>query len=379
MLITNPAKPQKAIAGLFSGRKIFCSPQAEPIYNNLLELAKSGNHWARLAVRSIIGLTAGRLNKDNIYIEKKQSLAYGKGAFHLVLPGVMVSLEELPNSSFILQRIKIDNNYQRLQEKSMKPGLWRVNENKDTIPELQKNGMIRNKEYRPVVITDMVEDDARTIANITRKNIANKKDAMIKDIARTQGFDMHYTRGGGGIVGLKPAQSALATAKDSEITRSAVMLARTMYQARHIEGVLWYSDWGGSAVLTRAMEILDREKNVSLKNHMIFLNRPTTKASYAIELAGKLDIIPQAKGKNTGLHYKELKGNILVSNVGANKDALLGTLGLAGFGVGAAGATTALATASLTSAGILGATGAMFFVGATIKSAMKNFKGKNYK
>jgi len=52
---------------------------------------------------------------------------------------------------------------------------------------------------------------------------------------------------------------------------------------------------------------------------------------------------------------------------------------MAGFGVGAAGATTALTAVSLTSAGIVGVTGAMFFVGATIKSAMKNFKGKNYK
>jgi len=85
------------------------------------------------------------------------------------------------------------------------------------------------------------------------------------------------------------------------------------------------------------MEILSHEKNISLTNHVIFLNRPNTKKT------------------------------------------LVGTLAMAGFGVGAAGATTALATVSLTGAGFVGAAGAMFFVGATIKSAMKNFKGKNYK
>ena len=377
MLNSNPSNPQKAIAGTFSGRRILCSPQAAPVYENLVKLAKSGNHWARIAVRGITGLISGRLNNENIYIEKKQSLAYGKGAFHLVLPGVMASLEELPNGSYIVQRIKIDGNYQRLQEESKKPGLWRVYQTNRT-PEIQKDGRILNKEYRPVVITDMVKSNVRDIADITRENI-NKKEGMIKNIAEIQGFDMHYTPGEGGIVGLKPAKSALATVKDAAITRSAMLLANTMYQARNIEGVLWYSDWGGSGVLTRAMEILDREKNISLETHMIFLNRPTSKASYAIELAGKLGIKPQAKGKNTGLNYKELKGNIFVSDVGADKGTLAGTLAVAGFGVGAVGATTALATVSLTGAGVVGATGAMFFVGATIKSAMKNLKGKNYK
>lgn len=381
MLTANQLKPLKATSNTSisgqAGKRVLCSPQALPIFNNLVKLAKNGNHWAGLIVRGIQGLSSGTLDRDNIYIEKKKSLAYGNGAFHIVLPGVTASLEKHPNGSYILQRIKTDNNYQKLQQDSEKPGLWRVDKNTNTTPDLQHEGMILDKEYRPVVISDMANADAGDVANTIRTNIA-KTDGMIKDVAKIQGFDMHYTPGDGGIVGLKPAKKALATARDSDITQSAMLLANTMFQARNIEGVLWYSDWGGSAVLTRAMEILHHEKNISLENHMIFLNKPTTKANYAIELAGKLGITPNAKGKKTGLHPKELKGNILVSDVGANGDTLAGTLKTAGFGIGVAGATFAVTTVALTAPAIVGVTGAMFFVGGAIKSAITNLKGNNY-
>jgi len=147
-----------------------------------------------------------------------------------------------------------------------------------------------------------------------------------------------------------------------------------MYQARNTEGVLWYSDWGGSAVLTRAMEILHREKNITLGNHSIYMNRPTTKASYALELGEKLGLTPNAKGMKTGLNYKEVVGNILVSDVTAS-----GSLKTTAFGIGTAGAAFAIAGASVTVSGLVGIAGAMFFVGSAVKSGTKNLSGKKYK
>jgi len=328
-----------------------------------------------MVVRGIEGLSAGKLHLDNIYIEEKKSLAYGKGALHIVLPGVTASLEELPNGSYILQRIKADDNYQKLQGDSEKPGLWRVNKNKLIEPEIQHDGMILNEKYRPVVITDMANDDARDIAIITRDDLVTI-DGTVKNMMQNNGFDMHYTPGGSGIVGLKKAKSALATSKDANIMQSAMLLANTMYQARNTEGVLWYSDWGGSAVLTRAMEILHREKNITLGNHSIYMNRPTTKASYALELGEKLGLTPNAKGMKTGLNYKEVVGNILVSDVTAS-----GSLKTTAFGIGTAGAAFAfaIAGASVTVSGLVGIAGAMFFVGSAVKSGTKNLSGKKYK
>ncbi len=361
--------------GPSNGKRVLCSQQALPVFNNLLSLAKSGNHWAGLVVRGIQGLNSGKLHKDNIFVEKKKSLAYGKGAFHIVLPGVTASLEELPNGTYVLQRIKADGNYQAMQQQSMRPGLWRVDADKRVEPTLQKDGKILNKEYRSVVIADMATDDAKKVATETRKDLV-KINRTISSMVKKQGFDMHYTSGDGGIVGLKNAKKALATAKDTDIVQSATLLASTMNQARNIEGVLWYSDWGGSAVLTRAMEILLHEKNISLEKHSIFMNRPTTKANHAMELGKKLGLTPTAEDINAGLNYKEMVGNILVSDVGVS-----GTLKTTAFGVGATSTALTMAggaTAAAGVAGIVSVAGAMFFMGSAIKSGAKNFSGKKY-
>ncbi len=357
--------------GPSNGKRVLCSQQALPVFNNLLSLAKSGNHWAGLVVRGIQGLNSGKLHKDNIFVEKKKSLAYGKGAFHIVLPGVTASLEELPNGTYILQRIKTDGNYQAMQEASAKPGLWRVSKN--LVPAFQGDGAALNKEYRPVVITDMAKDDIKNIAKFAHNELI-EVDGTIKNMVKDYGFDMHHTPGEGGIVGLKKAQSALATSKETVVTQSAILLANTMYQARKVNGVLWYSDWGGSAVLTRAMEILHYEKNISLSNHSIYMNRPTTKANYALELGEKLGLTPNAKGKNTGLHPKEIVGNMLFSDV-SKKGAFKATA----FGFGVAGAAFSLAGATATIAGGIGVVGSLLFVGNAVKDGATNLKGKQYK
>lgn len=378
MLQTNHLKPRPGttnptIAGNAGGKRVLCSNQALPIFNDLVKLSRSGNHWAGIIVKAITGLSAGKLHLDNIFIEEKKSLAYGKGAFHLVLPGVTASLDELPNGSYILQHIKTDTNYQILQEQSQKPGLWRVRNKINLKPELQKDGMILNKEYRPVVISDMATSDAIKISKIARNDLI-KTDGTIKNMVRDHGFDMHHTPGGSAIIGLKKAKKALSSSKDKDIVQSAMLLANTMYKARNINGVLWYSDWGGSAVLTRAMQILHKEKGIKLDKHSIFLNRPTSSPKQAIELAEMLGITPNADGKNTGLHPSEIRGHIAYTDVTAG-----GTLKATGFGLSAAGATFAFAGASLTTSGIVGLAGGMFFVANTVKSSAKNLKGKQYK
>jgi len=384
MLHANRFKPKDGkalttISGATSGRRVLCESQALPQFNNLVSLAKQGNYWAGLVVRGIQGLNSGRLSKDNIYIKKQVGLAYGKGAFYVVLPGVTAILEELPNSGYVLKHLHADTNYMQMQEASQRPGLWRVNADLDQSPDFIADGKILNKDFRPVAIPDMtVVREMRDLSKIIGEQLG-EANGTIKSMVRQQGFDMHYTPGGSGIVGLKKASRAIATSRDKQITESAILLANTMYRARNIEGVLWYSDWGGSAVLTRAMQILTREKGLeALKGHSIFLNRPTSSPQQVEKLARELKITPLDKGKKTGLTRDEIRGHIIHTEIGFNKTTAMGALTTTGFGIGAASAGVGLATAALTATGVLGVAGGLWFVATALKDGAAALKRKKY-
>ncbi len=373
------------IAGKKAGKRVLCSQQALPIFNDLVKLANNGNYWAGLIVNGINGLTVGRLAKDNIYIEKKAGIAYGKGAFYLVLPGVTATLEDRPDGTYMLMYLKADTNYMALQEDSMEPGLWRVKANERDKPDFQHDGQILEKDYRPVVITGMASDDPHVTAGAIRKDLI-ETDTTMKRIVQGDGFDMHYTRGTGSIVGLKKASKALAGSRDREIVKSAILLANTMYQARNIKGVLWYSDWGGSAVLTRALQILSREKGLKeLKKHAIFLNRPTTSDKEIKDLAKQLGL--ESSEKKTGWTLDEIQGHILHIEVGANKETGKSLVSATGQGLSVAGASYGIAGAMLAVAGsaitlpgsmVLGLAGGLFTVAGLVRTAGKKLKSKKY-
>jgi len=371
-IISKPGTTSAVIAGNSAGVRVLCSPLALPIYNSLVDLAKT-NHWARLVVSGISSLSSGRLHMDNIFVKTGAGLAYGRGAFYVVLPGVTATFELLDNGSYILQHIKADSNYLELQKASQRPGLWRVDKNADIKPEFQQDGMILNKEYRSVMIPDMATDDVRKVAQAARADL-NRTNDTVKHMVEMNGFDLHHTPGTSGIVGLKKARDAMACEKDKDIVNSATLLANTMFKARHINGVLWYSDWGGSAVLTRALLILHNEKGIKLDNHAIFMNRPTSSPKQAIELAEKVGIKPLGAGRKTGLRLDEIRGHIIYTDI-----TLVGTLKTTGFGVSAAGAAFGFTGASLTTSGVVGLAGAMFFLGTMVNAGTKNLKAKQYK
>lgn len=381
-----PGTTDAVIAGNSAGVRVLCSKQALPVYDNLVKLAKT-NHWARLVVSGICGLSSGRLNSKNVFVDKKAPIAYDKKFFYVVLPGVTATFKELDNGSYILQHLNADTNYVELQKATERPGLWRVYKDIDRKPDVVENGMIKNEKYRPVMIPDMSIDDPNTIALASHDDLIQVNDT-IASMVRNDGFDLHYTPGGSGIVGLKRAEEALAGAKNRDIVKSATLLADTMFKARDIEGVLWYSDWGGSAVLTRALQILVREKGVKLENHSIFLNRPTSKPKQAIELAKLLGLQPLGKGKKTGLRMDEIRGHIMHTDVtwaGVKKAGKIsaGAAG-AGFALKEVGAVavagiTAGGSMVLPAAGAVGLVGAMYFIGDAIKAGKINFKSKKYK
>jgi len=359
------------IAGKSAGRKVLCSPQALPVFDSLVSLANGGNYWARLIVQGIRGLTSGRLHMDNIYVQQETNLAYGRGVFYVVLPGVRATLEDREDGTFVLQTLQADMGYMQGQGMFRKPGLWRVKDVEGNLdPVFQEDGAILRKEYRAVVIADRASDAPQDVARLIRDDLV-KTDSTIRMMTDRSGFDMHYTPGKG-VVGLKSARKALGTEQDKEIVESAVLLANTMHKASSIPGVTWFTDWGGSAILTRALQILSHEKSVTFDSHRIVLNRPTTSSSQAIKLANDLKI--QITEKRSGLTPKEIFGNHLHSDI-----SLKGAAKTSVFGLSTAGAAFSIAGASPSIAGIVGFAGALYFVGSTMVAGTKALSPKKYK
>lgn len=359
------------IAGKSAGRKVLCTPQALPVFNALVSLAGSGNYWARLIVQGIRGLTSGRLHMDNIYVKKETNLAYGRGLFYVILPGVRATLEDCADGTFTLQTLQADLAYLQGQAENAKPGLWRVGPDVDKRPTFVEDGAVLKKEFRPVVIADRTTTTPEQVADVVRNNLV-KTDQTVKGMVEHSGFDLHYTPGRGGVVGLKSTKNMLRTEQDKEIVESATLLANSMYRASRTPGVIWFSDWGGSAVLTRALQILSNEKSVQFEKHRIVLSRPTTSSSLAVKLAKGLKI--ELTEKKMGLTPKEIVGNHLHTDIswkGAFKTAV--------YGVSGAGAAFSIAGVGPTAAGIIGFAGAMYFVGTTVVSGAKSLTPKKYK
>lgn len=145
-----------------------------------------------------------------------------------------------------------------------------------------------------------------------------------------------------------------------------------MYKASSIPGVVWFADWGGSAVLTRALQILIHEKSADFKGHRIVLNRPTSSSSLAVKLARELNM--DLVEKRAGLTPKEIFGNHLHADVSFKGLAKTSVLGLS-----TAGAAFSIAGVGPNVAGAVGLAGALYFVGTTMVAGAKSLTPKKYK
>lgn len=302
---------------------------------------------------------------------RKRILRMVGGLFYVVLPGVRATLEDRADGTFVLQTLDADLAYLQAQKDRAKPGLWRVKEDSVTF---QEDGAVKREKNRMVVIADRAADTPAQVAKYVRAAL-EKVDNTLKMAVAHSGFDLHYTPGSG-IVGLKSARKALDSGQDKEIVESAILLANAISRVSSVPGVTWFSDWGGSAVLTRALQILSNEKSVSLENHRIVLNRPTTSSSLATKLAKELNV--ELIEKKVGITPKEIVGNHLSSGVS------LKGMGQAGvFGISAASAAFSViepgAGFIAIAAKAVGFAGAMYFVGASVVSGTKNLSGKKYK
>lgn len=285
MFSNTPAKPETQIAGQHSGKPVTITPQAEPIYRELAKLAQSGNYWAQITVNGINQLAAGRLHQNNIFIKPGAAHRGGTEEFVVILPGCKVTAEKLANDGYKILHFEADLNYSELVDRQERPGLYEAYQSRRGWTTSQnRNGTIKNEKNRLVAICDSGHDRADKAANSAAPRLAAAPFSGGSFRLSSDGFDLHYTPGENRIGGLKSYKHAIRPLQNQELHESALLLARTMYEARDQKGIGWVSEFGGSAILTQALKIL-ADQGVTLETHTAFLFRPTSSPNEAVKAA----------------------------------------------------------------------------------------------
>lgn len=391
--LTKPAPQNVVIAGKTCGIRVKCAPGVLDDYKKLEALSSKGNHWARLIIKGIGELSSGRLHMDNVFTKSGPGIAYNRGAFFVSLPGVFATFEDIGDGSYLLTHLKADEAYFENQKIFKNPGLWKVMKQGDRwTPEFVESARISKIENNPyVVISDRGFSSPTSAAAYASASLESVNDT-VKRLISKQGFHLHFTPGKAKIGGYRNCMEALRSETRESLRASAQLLAYTMREARDIENVQWFSDWGGSGVLTQAMRILADQKT-NLSDHTVLLNHPTTRPSIALNLARQLSLEPFEKGQIKSHSPSELVGRLIifdgvVSSVQRLKsdpnyetkhialDAGKNAAGLGNFVVGGIGALGAagLVGGAIAGAPVVAAAGATFFVFGVLKGTYNALK-----
>lgn len=290
----------KIVAGKTAGIKVAVTPNHANTYAQLERMAIGGNHWARVCVASINGLTSGHM-KSNVFVE-----ADGAGKFPvytLAAPGVLIQFRKRSNSDYVIFNMVVTDtsDYLDSQKNLKKPALYSVKKSKDElIPTLVPSGNITPEKHRVVTISDRGIYPADTVGSCEDAASASPR----SQFSKLNGFDMHFTPGKAQIGGLRRLDQANNAVACSEIRESAQLLARTMMNAKSTEGVAWVAAEGGSGVLTQAMHSL-KELNFrfdpNIDKHIVFLYDPRTNLVKAEQLAR--DIGLKFERKSNSVNY----------------------------------------------------------------------------
>jgi hypothetical protein len=357
------------IAGQHSGKPVKITPAAKPIYDNLVKLARDEtNYWAQITVKAINELAAGRLHQSNIFVKPGAVHRNGTEEFVMILPGCKVTCEKLDADGFRILYFEADIHYGEAIKSGAKPGLYTATraDNKWKTKN-QKSGYIESKEDRLVAICDSGYESPTNAATIAAPRLGEAPMSGGGFRVNNNGFDLHYTPDEKRIGGLKNYRNAIRPNQNTELHESALLLARTMYQAKDIKGVAWISEDGGSGVLTQAMTILAAQ-GVQLPNHTAFLFNPTTSPNVAVKAAHAIGLTLDRKFTKTRM--ANVVGNRdqleMIGNRWKNKDDSLTAL--------QAGADTLAHGMSLQGLGITaGTVAAAVGVGMTAPAALTAF------
>ncbi|MFD1217126.1 hypothetical protein [Microbulbifer celer] len=301
------------VAGQNSGKPVTITPQAEPVYHELVKLARRGNHWAQITVNGIRQLAAGRLHQNNIFVKPDAVHRDGTEEFVAIFPGCKVTAEKLSSDAFRVLCFEADLQYGELIKQAQKPGLFRAEKRGDdwkTSP--QKKQTVSSERNRSVAISDSGYDGPDDAAESASQGLAASPFTGGGAVVNADGFDMHYTPGEKRIGGLRNYREAIRPLQMEKLHDSAQLLARSMYQARDIQGVSWIAEYGGSAVLTQALRML-ADQNIKLQKHKVFLYEPTTPPSQVIKAAQAVELTLDRKfSKANALNIVGNRGQLAV-------------------------------------------------------------------
>lgn len=276
--------------------------------SNLKALARGGNYWAMMIVKDIESLASGHI-KPNVYVVSEASNKR-LGDYRMILPGCMASVLKRKNGNYLVYDMKLDVNYYKLQQQSKKPGLHHVKKEQGNFTaHYKKDGRLTATNNPVVAVSDggmMLSDAMVSCSSHLSESPLIGSLALERD-----GFDMHYTPGKK-IGGLLQINQALNAATDASLHESALLLARTMEQAKNTKDVLWLSQAGGSGVLTQAMHILNTRR-VTFKDseHFVYFSHLTTSYVKAQALAMQLGLKFDRDNKSSGgVGFAELVGGL---------------------------------------------------------------------
>lgn len=287
LLDANPVSRCHLIAGERSGKPVYITPQAKPIYDELYKLAKRNNYWAQVTVKGIQELAAGRLHMNNIFVHPGCARRDGKEEFVVVLPGCKVTAEKLDGDGYKLLHFAPDAHYFSLHSEGMQPGLFRANKTSGVWnAERVNSGAINKKDDYVVVVSDRGYDDPKETAIMAAASASSSPFFGGKIVEQT-GFDFHFTPGEKRIGGLRNLKKAIRPLGIEELNGSAILLAKSMASASKQKRIVWVSERGGSAILSQALKILSTQ-GVEMNDHHLYMIEPTTTTKDAVEIALKI-------------------------------------------------------------------------------------------
>lgn len=286
--------PNLVIAGKSAGKIVTITPQAEPVYKEIRNLAQRGNYWAQITINALHQLVSGRLHQNNIFIKPGPVHRGGEEEFVMILPGCKVTVEKQSKDAFKIIYFEADAGYAELQSSEGSPGIYNSEYKKERgwhAKKSKKKGNIKEIKGRLVAICDSkYSDEQKAVRSVAPHIASSHYSAEVGEAPlRDTGFDLHFTPGDQRIGGLRNFKDALHPLKKQDIHVSAQLLARAMFNARKIENVSWIAEYGGSAVLTQAMKIL-ADQGLTLSEHRIFLYQPKTSQSETLNVARRLNI-----------------------------------------------------------------------------------------
>jgi len=313
-MTSTPPNQFPLIAGQNAGIRVRCTPQAKPVYDNLLRLSKSGNYWAQLIVNGIQGLKSGRLHVNNVFVKKE---TVTQGEFILVLPGCVATFEKMNTGEFKLIHMTADESYFSLQKKGQRPGLHFARKEVDTwSTKFVENGKITKETNTVVAVTDRRGNVPEVVADAAEPFVLGTPVSSDPLVIKKNEFHMHYTPGKVSIGGWRNLRQAMHADNDAGLHESAILLARAMYEARDTDNVRWIAEHGGSGVLIQAMKILATQ-GIKLEKHIVFFNHPTTLKTQIAPLAKQLRLKPLRNLSNSNpLSPSEMVGGLFYGTAG---------------------------------------------------------------